>query len=124
MAPWSFSLSAIDQRDPVTKFFDRKGEKISTLEWAMKYEDFSYRQVARDNLPNGFVISTIWVGFDFTEDHTVPPLIFETMIKKPDGKRTHIKYSEEQDAEYGHRAAVQYYGEYQDPPDDAQGALR
>lgn len=53
------------------------GEK-GLLEWARDFEDTD-RVVARTVLPNGLVVSTVWIGLDHNFG-AGPPLIFETMV--------------------------------------------
>ena len=67
--------------------------------------------VARDELPDGKVVSTVWLGFDHNYSDG-PPLIFETMVFPSEGDWDEIavdRYSTEQEAMEGHRSLVAQY---------------
>lgn len=49
------------------EFFDRKGQSLELMDWARKYEEYEYRQVALDvdDLNDMHVmVSTIWEGMN------------------------------------------------------------
>jgi len=57
---------------------DEPGWFMPVLQWAKLKEDLAYSTVARDDLPDGSYLSTVWLGLDHA--HGIgPPLIFETM---------------------------------------------
>lgn len=65
------------------RYFDRQGFPIPTVDgveptlvWA-RMMDAVDRTVARDDLPDGSYLSTVWLGLD--HGFGGPPLIFETM---------------------------------------------
>src|SRR5262252_2643180 len=70
-------------------YYDKDGFPIPSdgllppvLVWASMME--RHREVARDELPDGSCLSTVWLGLD--HGHGLgPPLIFETMRFSPDG---------------------------------------
>jgi hypothetical protein len=69
-------------------YYDRQGFPIPavdgvepTLVWARLHADTAYRRVALDELPDGSVLSTVWLGLD--HGFGGPPLIFETMRFSP-----------------------------------------
>jgi len=80
------------------------------FEWAKDFENFDKRIVRQEELPNGYWVSTVWMGIDhrFLEG---PPLIFETMVEDPEGHWTDYqeRYSSEEDAIIGHLQAVDLY---------------
>src|SRR5215472_14360522 len=64
------------------RYFDRQGFPIpgdhgGTLTWALRMQDEENVIVARDELPDGTILSTVWLGLD--HGFFGPPLIFETM---------------------------------------------
>ena len=61
-------------------YFDRQGEPLELMQWAMMFEDRSYRVVCQTRLSDYFV-STVWVGL--THSCNGEPLgTFETAIFK------------------------------------------
>jgi hypothetical protein len=90
------------------RYFDRQGFPIpaadgvdSTLAWARMLQDPAQQIVARDELPDGSRLSTVWLGLD--HGFGGPPLIFETMrfsadaqemtLAGPDGTEHTAAYS-------------------------------
>jgi hypothetical protein len=78
------------------------------LHIAKKLADPEYQQVRRTVLPNGRIISTVWVGIDYslTQDKK---LIFETMVVpalKDDSRLDVVRYSTEEEAINGHEVMV------------------
>jgi hypothetical protein len=78
------------------------------FEWARDLENL--RIVRQETLPNGYWVSTVWMGIDhrFGEG---PPLIFETMVTNPSGEWEDYqeRYSTENDAILGHMRTVEEY---------------
>jgi hypothetical protein len=64
------------------RFFDRQGFPIPQppeVDWWQRFLDRMVSEegtVAKDELPDGSVLSTVWMGIDAAKDG--PPLIFET----------------------------------------------
>jgi hypothetical protein len=56
------------------------GWKQKALEVEQKLCDATYRVVARTKLPDGKVVSTVWLGWDHGFFRKGPPIIFETMV--------------------------------------------
>jgi hypothetical protein len=52
-------------------------ETSATARWALLHANEEYKQVARDELPDGSTLSTVWIGLDHA--FAGPPLFFETM---------------------------------------------
>lgn len=78
-----------------------------------KLRDFNYKVVRREVLPNGKLVSTVWLGLDhsFTGGK---PLIFETMVfpKEDDfGELDMDRYSTEKQAIAGHKRMVKKWKE-------------
>lgn len=91
----------------MSKFFDREGNSLTMKEWAEKFDDLEYRRVALTVLPNGYRISTVWLG----RNHAVeegPPLIFETMVFEGDSWQDEEceRYVTLEEAQAGHEAVV------------------
>ena len=49
------------------------------MEWALMFRDIGQRRVAHTTLPNGYRISTVFLGLDHNFFDDGPPLIFESM---------------------------------------------
>lgn len=62
---------------------DKTYKPCSVLEWAKQFESID-RRVAEDFFPNGYRVSTVWMGFS-PHFYEGPPLVFETMVFK-DGR--------------------------------------
>ncbi len=58
-------------------YSDRQGFPLPHLDWARLLEDPEYKLVARDELPDGSLLSTVWLGLDHALSGR--PLFFETM---------------------------------------------
>lgn len=88
-------------------YYDMDGKPITQTEWLRLYEN---NVVKQDELPNGYFVSTIWLGIDHNFGHCKGPpsehipIIFETLVFKTkcrhevDGRR----YSTKAEAEAGH----------------------
>ena len=71
-------------------YYDRHGFPVPgdgdlppTLVWArIREHDRDYQKVAQDELPDGSLLSTVWLGLDHAHGFG-PPLIFETMRFEP-----------------------------------------
>ncbi len=91
-------------------WYDKQGKPIN-LETAMKLSgDEEYRRVAETSLPNGFWVSTVWLGLNHGHFGEGRPLIFETMVFKngpPElGESLDCnRYSTLEEAEAGHKVA-------------------
>lgn len=61
-------------------YYDRRGLPLRDVhDWARLFGDRSYKLLAWTHLPNGYWVSTIWLGLDHSFSRTGPPLIFESM---------------------------------------------
>ena len=92
------------------QWYDRQGNRITILDFGRLREDRAYCAVANDGLPNGRVVSTVWLGLDHNWSRKGPPLIFETMVfPAPDDTLDwdRRRYSMEEEALAGHRAMVE-----------------
>lgn len=96
----------------MSRYYDRDGKPLSAKAWAETGKG-DYHRVAADVLPNGYWVSTVWLGLDhsFGEGE---PLIFETMVFPCDaegrvtdwGDKDCERYSTEAAAKAGHAAMV------------------
>lgn len=90
-------------------YYNRDGtpcEDQDTLAWARDFE--KERRVAKDTLPDGKVVSTVFLGLDHNFG-TGLPLIFETMVFASDNSGDDLdvdRYSTEEAALKGHRDIV------------------
>lgn len=95
------------------RYFDKDGSPLTALEWSKKLESIEYKRIAATDLPNGKLVSTVWLGLNhnFIDG---PPLIFETMVfpakgeadKRDWGELDCEHYSTLAEAEAGHKAMV------------------
>jgi hypothetical protein len=90
-------------------YYDKQGKPMELLEWGKLFEDFSYKRVAEDTLPDGKWVSTVWLGLNHQYGGG-PPLIFETMVFPSRDKLDELhcqRYSTEEEAVSGHKAIVE-----------------
>jgi hypothetical protein len=77
------------------------------MKWATAFEDREKRRVGLDELDDGTVISTVFLGLNHAWGEG-PPLIFETMAFPEGGDEALCwRYSTYEQAERGHRFAVE-----------------
>lgn len=89
--------------------FDKKGKKISFLEWGKLFDDKNYKIVKQETLPNGKFVSTVWLGINHNFYKDKDPLIFETMVFPEEGNWGDIdcnRYSTLKEAKAGHKKMV------------------
>lgn len=90
-------------------YYDRDGKPLAdTMAWGKLFRDREYQRVARDTLPNGLLVSTVWLGMDHGFDDG-PPIIFETMVFAAENDMDEldcIRYATEAEALFGHVEAV------------------
>jgi hypothetical protein len=114
-------------------YYDRQGFALPgdgdmppPLVWARLLEhDPDYRTVARDELPDGSLLSTVWLGLDHAHGFGAP-LIFETMRfaaedpqrpnlefpdphGKPDETTEQLRYTTEEEALAAHHEIVRRF---------------
>lgn len=97
----------------MSRYYDRAGNPVSSaLEWAKLFDgNPDYRRVARDVLPNGIVVSTVWLGLDHGFGSGAP-LIFETMVfAGGDDDSDCERYSTEAEARAGHAQLVEKWSQ-------------
>lgn len=82
--------------------YDRAGEPIDTATWTDHACDDDYCTIARDTIGD-VLVSTVWLGLDYSGFDSGPPVIFETMVF-PEGERR--RYATETEAVAGHEAIV------------------
>lgn len=63
-------------------YFKRDGTECSIGEWAKLFGDPKYKIVKRTELPNGILISTVWLGLNHGFGRR--KIIFETMVFRTD----------------------------------------
>lgn len=80
---------------------------VDLMTWATWLQDnFTDRQVGRDELENGFEISTVFLGLDHNFGEG-PPLLFETLVWNRQGDEVDgARYSTYDEAEAGHARMV------------------
>ncbi len=91
-------------------YYKRDGmpyDESDVIQWAKDFEKED-RRVAKDILPDGKVVSTVFLGLDHNFGEG-PPLIFETMIflsEKDSDEVDCDRYSTEEQALKGHKTMV------------------
>lgn len=109
----------------MTTFYDRDGNEIEggVLAWAEMYENHDYRRIARDDIPGGFTVSTIWQGFEPTGllHPGMPGNIFQTVVFRDKEVLDVLRWATEKEALEGHKALVQ---QVQEPDYQPGGAFR
>jgi len=91
--------------------YDKKGKKISVMEWGELHGDRDYTIIKRDTLPDGKIVSTVWLGMNHNFG-IGKPLIFETMVFPSKGNFSDIdceRYATEKKALAGHKLMVDKY---------------
>jgi hypothetical protein len=91
------------------EFYILEGKKPkqveSLIEWA-EWSSKNNRQVKRTELPDGVIVSTIFIGQDTRISKAFPPILFETMIRGGKHDMYIEKYSTWEEAEKGHEKAI------------------
>lgn len=98
----------------MSDYYNRDGTKVEggVFEWAKKLEKEEDRRVARDVLPDGKIVSTVFLGLDHNFSEKGAPLIFETMVFPNKGDASELeceRYSTEQEALEGHKKIKEKY---------------
>lgn len=93
------------------RYYDREGQPISFEDWGNSMEEMeNRRRVAKDELPNGYRVSTVWLGLchSFEAEHS-EHMIFETMVFPPGSylDLACLRYSSEDAALAGHRRMIE-----------------
>ena len=86
-------------------FYNKDGNIIELEDWKNMFED--NRRIRLTYLPNGYRISTVWLGLDYNFG-IGSPFIFETMVFKDDSwmDLDCKRYSTEEEAIKGHKMLV------------------
>lgn len=88
---------------------DHTYRPCSLQEWANQFEEIN-KHVA-DEIINDMRVSTVWLGLNHNHFNLGNPLLFETMVftDKDSGNDVYCeRYSTWQEAEEGHKKAVQW----------------
>lgn len=91
----------------MSDFYDRNGNPITMDEWVATWKNTD-RRVALDKLPNGYTVSTVYLGLDHGWGEG-DPLIFESMVFGPDSEGDEcdmLRYATEEQARAGHKSLV------------------
>ena len=91
------------------KYYNKKGETITMMEWANLLENKDYKIIKQEELSNGKWVSTVWLGLNHNFG-TGKPLIFETMVFPNEGDFSDVdveRYSTLEEAEEGHQELVE-----------------
>lgn len=91
-----------------TKYYDRDGKPMLSDAFMTKFEDPSYKRVARGEIDTGgqhVEVSTVWLGIDHNFGFGAP-LIFETMVFGGAYDQECVRYHTEKEALAGHRRTM------------------
>lgn len=101
--------SAAAGRIKNSQCYDRAGRPMSDEDWARALQDTDGRRIARTELPDGKLVSTVWLGLDHRLGVDGSPLIFETMVFPSSDSLEALdceRYSTEEEARAGHLEMV------------------
>lgn len=99
-------------------YFDRDGKSLTMAQWAelSSAKGTDYIRVDRTRITDlanpeqVYSISTIWTGLNLSHSDSLPPLIFETLVRysddPTDSKAEVLRYRSKEDAQLGHNAAI------------------
>lgn len=93
-------------------YFDKDGTPITTEKFEELHSTDGYKRIARDVLPDGKVVSTVWLGLDHRTSDSGDPVIFETMVFPAEDNFMDIdckRYTNEDDAIDGHIEVVKVW---------------
>lgn len=77
---------------------DRQGNEISANEWARLFDDSRYQVLRLTELPNGFRLALVWLGYDNGDGK-----IFELQVYPPNAKQPEcIRHADEASAQNGY----------------------
>jgi len=87
--------------------------KGDTVAWGKEFEKID-RKIALDKLPNGKIVSTVFLSIDHNFSGQGKPLLFETMVFPNDkdmGDLDCDRYPTKEDALVGHKKMVEKWQE-------------
>jgi len=93
---------------PGQYILDENGNPVletDLMKWGAWMEHRNLRSIASDTLPDGTLVSTIFLGFDHSWD-APPPVLWETMVFGGEHDQFQDRYSSLEDAKAGHAAAL------------------
>jgi hypothetical protein len=92
-------------------YYGFDGEEIDRDQWSALFEDAEGRRIGYDELPNGYTVSTVWLGLDHSFGDG-PPLIYETMVFKTGSHSDEdmLRYPTRGEAAEGHANMVERWG--------------
>ena len=103
-------------------YFDRQGNSMSMMDWSAKLNDMDYKVIRRTDLPDGKLVSTVWLGMSLSFGPGAPE-IFETMVfpgQDDFGELDMDRYATEAEAITGHEAMVARWTPQQDKWEDIE----
>lgn len=109
--PMTFEEAEAHLKDFASKLrmYDPETDQIVVptdfFEWA-EYCGSGKSVIAKDTLPNGVEVSTVFIGHMNFDDESKA---FETMVTEPTGGTEFRKYKTPAEAREGHAALVQFY---------------
>jgi hypothetical protein len=89
---------------------------VDLMTWAEWFENGENRRVAFDEMPDGSVVSTVFLGIDHNFSLEGPPILFETMILGGPHDQYQDRYATKDEAIAGHAKALRIaQGEEEEP---------
>lgn len=88
-------------------FYGRDGRLISRKELDVLTADHDYRLVAHDHVGDDLLVSTVWMGLDYSFGRGPRRLIFETLVMTPEGTIQGELSATEDEARAVHRRLFQ-----------------
>jgi len=102
-------------------YYDTDGTPISLEDWSKGLNDLSKKRVAYTPLPDGKIVSTVWLGLD-PRFGMGKPLIFQTMVFPSEQNFSELdcrRYNTLVEARVGHIDIVQEWMNKQGEPTDS-----
>lgn len=99
--------------------YDFEGNPIDLHTWGLLFES-SARIVEQTDLPNGYWVSTVWMGLDHSWNNK--KLIYETMVfwKATFDAQEEARYSTLEDAVEGHKKLVEEWSLKRTPQEKSE----
>lgn len=88
----------------MAEYFDRDGQPMEMMAWAVRFEDKEYQRVAQTSVGDA-TVSTVWLGLNHQWGDG-PPLIFETMVFGGPHDENQWRWSTDAAALAGHERIV------------------
>ena len=91
----------------MSDYYDRHGNPLTLMEWAVMFEDWDAKNVAQSDVGvsgDTVHVSTVWLGLNHQWTPSGRPLIFETLVQGGSLDQEMDRYTTERAALAGHKA--------------------